>query len=472
MKLFPVILSGGSGTRLWPLSREALPKQLLPLVSEKTMLQETVMRLQGLSGLAPATVVCNEDHRFMVSEQFAEMRMTARQIVLEPAGRNTAPAVAVAAILSLRINPDAMLLVLPADHLIRDIPAFHRAVQQAEQLAGQGCLVTFGVVPAGPETCYGYIERGDRVAGDRDACRVSRFVEKPDSATAQLFVSSGAFFWNSGMFVLRADRYLEELQRYRPDIFAACRTAVEGGSHDLEFWRPDTEAFMSCPPDSVDYAVMEKTDSAVVLPVEIGWNDIGNWSSLWKQGESGEGGNVVQGDVIAEGCTDCLVRSEHRLVAAIGMRDAIIVETSDAVLVVDKGSAQQVKGMVESLKAQQRSEHISHRRVYRPWGYYENIDDGHRFLVKRMMVKPGAKLSLQMHHHRAEHWIVVSGTAMVTRGDECVLLGENQSTYIPMGVVHRLENPGKVPLQMIEVQSGAYLKEDDIVRIEDVYRRS
>lgn len=472
MKLFPVVLSGGTGTRLWPLSREALPKQLLPLISEKSMLQETVIRLLGLPRLAPATVVCNEDHRFMVSEQFAELQMNPLKIVLEPAGRNTAPAVAVAAILSLRANPDAMLLVLPADHLIQETQAFHQAVQQAEELAEQGYLVTFGIVPSGPETCYGYIERGDQLEDGQDAYRVTRFVEKPDFATAQQFINSKGFFWNSGMFIFRADRYLEELQRYRQDILAACQMAVTGGSQDLEFWRLDADAFLSCPPDSVDYAVMEKTDSAVVVPVDIGWNDIGSWSSLWEVGESAEGGNVVQGDVIAEGCTDCLIRSEHRLVAAIGIRDAIIVETSDAVLVVDKGSAQQVKSMVESLKAQQRTEHISHRRVYRPWGYYENIDDGHRFLVKRMMVKPGAKLSLQMHHHRAEHWVVVSGTAMVTRGEECVLLGENQSTYIPMGVVHRLENPGRIPLQMIEVQSGAYLEEDDIVRIEDVYRRN
>jgi len=472
MKLFPVVLSGGSGTRLWPLSREALPKQLLPLISEKSMLQETVMRLSGLPRLAPATVVCNEDHRFMVSEQFAEMKMAPQQIVLEPAGRNTAPAVAVAAILSLRANPDAMLLVLPADHLIQNAPAFHQAVQQAEALAEQGYLVTFGIVPSGPEICYGYIEQGEQLEDGQEACRVSRFVEKPDLATAQKFISSGKFLWNSGMFVFRADRYLEELQRHRPDILAACQQAVEGGSQDLEFWRIDAGAFLSCPSDSVDYAVMERTDSAVVVPVDMGWNDIGSWSSLWEVGEREQGGNVVQGDVIAEDCTDCLIRSEHRLVTAIGIRDAIIVETSDAVLVVDKGSAQQVKSMVASLKAQQRSEHISHRKVYRPWGYYENIDDGHRFLVKRMLVKPGAKLSLQMHHHRAEHWIVVSGTAKVTRGEECVLLGENQSTYIPMGVVHRLENPGKIPLQMIEVQSGGYLKEDDIVRTEDVYRRN
>lgn len=472
MKLFPIVLSGGSGTRLWPLSREALPKQLLPLISKNSMLQETVIRLLGLPQLAPATVVCNEDHRFMVSEQFAQMQMTPLKIVLEPAGRNTAPAVAVAALLCLREDPDAILLVLPADHLIRDTQAFHQAVGQAQELAQQGYLVTFGIVPGGPETCYGYIEQGLALEGFHEASRVSRFVEKPDLATAQEFIHAGTFFWNSGMFVFRADRYLEELQRYRPDIFAACQAAVAGGYQDLEFWRLDADAFLACPSDSVDYAVMEKTDSAVVLAVDIGWNDIGSWSSLWSVGESDASGNVVQGDVFAEDCTDCLIRSEHRLVSAIGIRDAIIVETSDAVLVVDKGSAQQVKHLVDSLKAQQRSEHINHRRVYRPWGYYENIDDGHRFLVKRMLVKPGAKLSLQMHHHRAEHWVVVRGTAKVTRGDEIVLLGENQSTYIPMGVVHRLENPGKIPLEMIEVQSGAYLEEDDIVRIEDAYRRN
>ena len=472
MKLFPVVLSGGSGTRLWPLSREALPKQLLPLVSEKSMLQETVTRLLGLPELAPVTVICNENHRFMVSEQFTAMQMTPLKIVLEPAGRNTTPAVAVAAILSLRANPEAILLVLPADHLIQDIQAFHQAVQQAEKLAEQGYLVTFGIVPDGAETCYGYIEQGSAIEGCPNAFRVSSFVEKPNLASAQQFIDSGLFFWNSGMFVFRADRYLEELQRYRPDIFTACQMAVEGGYQDLEFWRLDADAFLSCPQDSVDYAVMEKTDGAVVLAVDMGWNDIGSWSSLWNVGEKDESGNVVQGDVLLEECTDCLIRSEHRLVTAIGIRDAIIIETSDAVMVVDKGNAQQVKSLVDSLKTRQRPEHNSHRRVYRPWGYYENIDEGYRFLVKRMMVKPGAKLSLQMHHHRAEHWVVVSGTALVTRGEESVLLGENQSTYISMGVVHRLENPGKIPLQMIEVQSGAYLDEDDIVRIEDMYRRN
>jgi mannose-1-phosphate guanylyltransferase/mannose-6-phosphate isomerase len=472
MKLFPIVLSGGSGTRLWPLSREALPKQLLPLISKNSMLQETVARLVGLPTLASVTVVCNADHRFMVSEQFTQMQVTPLKIVLEPAGRNTAPAVAVAAMLCLRENPEAILLVLPADHLIQDTVAFHQAVKQAERLAEQGHLVTFGILPSGPETCYGYIEQGQPIEGFQHANRVSRFVEKPDFATAQEFINAGTFFWNSGMFVLRADRYLEELQRHCPGIFVACQAAVEGGYQDLEFWRLDADAFLSCPSDSVDYAVMEKTDNAVVLAVDVGWNDIGSWSSLWSVGAGNEKGNVMQGDVYAEDCTDCLIRSEHRLVTAIGIRDAIIVETSDAVLVVDKGSAQQVKNMVDSLKAQQRSEHINHRRVYRPWGYYENIDDGHRFLVKRMLVKPGAKLSLQMHHHRAEHWVVVRGTAKVTRGEEIVLLGENQSTYIPMGISHRLENPGKIPLEMIEVQSGAYLEEDDIVRFEDIYRRA
>jgi mannose-1-phosphate guanylyltransferase/mannose-1-phosphate guanylyltransferase/mannose-6-phosphate isomerase len=450
----------------------ALPKQLLPLVSEKSLLQETVTRLLGLPQLAPVTIVCNDNHRFMVSDQLSAMPISTPQIILEPAGRNTAPAVAVAAILSLQTNPEGILLVLPADHLIQDAQVFHQAVQQAEKLAEQGYLVTFGIVPGGAETCYGYIERGSAIEGCSEAFRVSSFVEKPDLASAQQFINSGSFFWNSGMFVFRADRYLEELQRYRPDILAACQIAVDGGFQDLEFWRLDAEAFLSCPSDSIDYAVMEKTDGAVVLAVNIGWNDIGNWSSLWDVGEKDEVGNVLQGDVLVQECTDCLIRSEHRLVTAIGIRDAIIIETSDAVMVLDKGSAQQVKGLVDSLKAQQRPEHNGHRRVYRPWGYYENIDEGYRFLVKRMMVKPGAKLSLQMHHHRAEHWVVVSGTALVTRGEESLLLGENQSTYISMGVVHRLENPGKIPLQMIEVQSGAYLDEDDIVRIEDMYCRN
>jgi mannose-1-phosphate guanylyltransferase/mannose-6-phosphate isomerase len=470
MPLHPVILSGGSGTRLWPLSRAALPKQLLPLAGERTMLQETVQRLSGIAGIGAPLVVCNNDHRFLIAEQMREIGVEPLGIFLEPVGRNTAPAAAVAALTLLKRDPAAVMLLLPADHLIDDVPAFHAAVAEGTKAVAAGCLVTFGIVPDSPHTGYGYIQRGAAMAGTA-ANQVARFVEKPNAATARSFLASGDYFWNSGMFLFSARQFLDELEKFRPDIPAACRRALEGGEHDLDFCRLDKAAFAGCPSDSIDYAVMERTAHAAVVPASMGWNDIGAWSALWDVGGKDEHGNVVRGDVYLDGVEDSYVRAESRMVAAIGVSDLLVVETADAILVADKSRAQDVKKVVDYLKAQGRSEHEFHTRVFRPWGWYEGIDMGDRFQVKRIMVKPGQKLSLQMHHHRAEHWVVVSGTARVTRGDQVELLTEDQSTYIPLGTTHRLENPGKVPLHLIEVQSGSYLGEDDIVRFEDDYKR-
>jgi mannose-1-phosphate guanylyltransferase/mannose-6-phosphate isomerase len=470
MPLYPVILSGGSGTRLWPLSRAALPKQLLPLASERTMLQETVIRLGGMVDIGPPLVVCNNDHRFLIAEQMREIGVEPLGIFLEPMGRNTAPAAAVAALTLLKRDPDAVMLLLPADHLINDVPAFHAAVAEGLKAVALGCLVTFGIVPDSPHTGYGYIQRGDALAGTT-ARRVARFVEKPDAATAQGFLASGDHFWNSGMFLFSARQFVEELEQYRPDMLAACRRALEGGEHDLDFCRLDKAAFADCPSDSIDYALMERTPNAAVVPAEIGWNDIGAWSALWDVGLKDADDNVVRGDVYLDGVKGSYVRAESRMVAALGVENLLIVETPDAVLVADQSKAQDVKKVVDYLKKAGRSEHEFHTRVFRPWGWYEGIDMGERFQVKRIMVKPGHKLSLQMHHHRAEHWVVVSGTARVTRDGVEELLTENQSTYIPLGTTHRLENPGKVALHLIEVQSGSYLGEDDIVRFEDVYKR-
>ncbi len=470
MPLYPVILSGGSGTRLWPLSRAALPKQLLPLASERTMLQETVIRLGGMVDIGPPLVVCNNDHRFLIAEQMREIGVEPLGIFLEPMGRNTAPAAAVAALTLLKRDPDAVMLLLPADHLINDVPAFHAAVAEGLKAVALGRLVTFGIVPDSPHTGYGYIQRGDALAGTT-ARQVARFVEKPDAATAQRFLASGDYFWNSGMFLFSARQFAEELEQYRPDMLAACRRALEGGEHDLDFCRLDKAAFADCPSDSIDYALMERTPNAAVVPAEIGWNDIGAWSALWDVGLKDADDNVVRGDVYLDGVKGSYVRAESRMVAALGVENLLIVETPDAVLVADQSKAQDVKKVVDYLKKAGRSEHEFHTRVFRPWGWYEGIDMGERFQVKRIMVKPGHKLSLQMHHHRAEHWVVVSGTARVTRDGVEELLTENQSTYIPLGTTHRLENPGKVALHLIEVQSGSYLGEDDIVRFEDVYKR-
>lgn len=470
MSLYPVILSGGAGTRLWPLSRAALPKQLLPLASDRTMLQETVLRLGGIPDVNAPLIICNNDHRFLIAEQMREIGVEPQGIYLEPLGRNTAPAAAVAALSLSRLNPEALMLLLPADHLIADVPAFHAAIGEGLKAVEKGRLVTFGIVPDSPHTGYGYIQQGKALKGTK-ARLVARFVEKPNRKTAEQFLAQGDYFWNSGMFLFSARQFLDEIAEFRPDILAACEQALDGGKHDLDFCRLDKAAFEACPSDSIDYAVMERTRHAAVVPANIGWNDIGAWSALWDVADKDPQGNAQRGDVYLDGVSDSYIRAESRMVAAIGVKDLLIVETADAVLVADKARAQDVKQVVEHLKASGRSEHEFHTRVYRPWGWYEGIDEGERFQVKRIMVKPGEKLSLQKHHHRAEHWIVVSGTALVTRDGHEELLSENQSTYIPLGTTHRLENPGKISLHMIEVQSGSYLGEDDIVRFEDVYKR-
>ncbi len=474
--LIPLILSGGSGTRLWPLSRELYPKQLLPLLGERTMLQETVSRVAGLPDLAPPIVVCNESHRFMVAEQLRECGTPPQAILLEPVGRNTAPAVAVAALAALdhapaaraTRDPDPVLLVLPADHVIRDVAAFQATVSAGRTAAEAGKLVTFGVVPDRAETGYGYIRRAQ---GDGPSYAVQQFVEKPDAATAQRYVDSGEYFWNSGMFMFRARVYLAELQRHAPAMLEACKAAMAAAKRDLDFTRLPAREFGACPGDSIDYAVMEKTDSAVVVPLDAGWSDVGSWSALQDALPRDARGNVATGDVLVEDTSGCYLHSTSRLIAAVGLEDHVVVETKDAVLVAPRDRVQDVKQLVARLKAQGRYETALHREVFRPWGSYDSIDTGDRFQVKRLVVKPGAQMSLQLHHHRAEHWIVVSGTARITRGDETFLLGENESTYIPLGTRHRIENPGKVTLHIIEVQSGSYLGEDDIVRFEDVYGR-
>jgi mannose-1-phosphate guanylyltransferase / mannose-6-phosphate isomerase len=463
IQIHPVILSGGSGTRLWPLSREHYPKQLLCLQGDRTLLQQTVSRVDGIVGMAEPILVCNEEHRFLVAEQLRDIKKKPSAIILEPVGRNTAPALTLAA-LTLKASDDGLMLVMPADHLIEDVAAFHAAVEIGSGLAKQGKLVTFGIVPTSPETGYGYIKCGK--GND-----VAAFVEKPDAETAARYLASGEYLWNSGMFLARADVWLEELRRYRPDILEACERVFAERRQDGEFERISKDLFQRCPAESIDYAVMEKTDRAVVVPLNAGWSDIGAWSAIWDVSERDAQGNVVQGDVLVHDTRNALLISRHRLVAAVGLDDVIVVETPDAVMVARKDKAQDVKEIVNLLKMSSRDEHLMHRRVHRPWGSYEGIDSGDRFQVKRLIVKPGAAISLQLHHHRAEHWIVVRGTARVTRGDEVILISENQSTYIPLGMKHRLENPGHIPLEIIEVQSGSYLGEDDIVRFEDRYNR-
>lgn len=471
MKIIPVVLSGGSGTRLWPMSRAALPKQLLPLVSGLSMLQETLDRLAGWVEIDAPIVVCGNDHRFMVAEQLRELNITAKSIMLEPIGRNTAPAIAAAA-MTLADEPEALMLVLPADHVIRDVVAFELAVKRASVAAAAGHLVTFGIQPNSPETGYGYIQSGEVISHSEGCFEVNRFVEKPNLETAESYIKSGDFFWNSGMFLFKPSIYLAELTKYKPQIIQQVQLAVQNSNHDLDFCRLEEKAFSASPSDSIDYAVMEKTSLAALVPVDIGWSDVGSWAALWDVQARDDDGNHLRGDVFTLDVQDSLIRSESRFVAAIGLNDLIIVETSDAILVANKNYAQEVKKVVDYLKLNARSEHEEHSRVYRPWGWYECIDNGDRFKVKRIMVKPGGKLSLQMHHHRAEHWVVVSGTALVTRDGSDEVLTENQSTYIPIGVKHRLENPGKLPLHLIEVQSGGYLGEDDITRFEDTYGRA
>ena len=470
-RIHPVILSGGAGTRLWPLSRALYPKQLLALASERTMLQETVARFADTAKFDAPIIVCNDAHRFIVAEQLREQGIAPRSILLEPEGRNTAPAAAIAALVLAEVDADAMMLMLPSDHVIGKAARFHKAVATAARAASRGALVTFGIAPTGPETGYGYIRIGDAVSGIAGCHEVRSFVEKPDLKTAKRYLADGDYFWNSGIFLFRVADYLGELERLQPETVAACRAAIDRGREDLDFFRLDGDAFAKATAESIDYAVMEHTRTAAVVPVDMGWNDVGSWSALRDISDIDDDGNVLVGDVITEDVHGSYIRSEDRLIAAIGVRDMVIVATDDSVLAVPRDRVQDVKKVVERLRDSERSEHTTHTRVYRPWGHYQNIDLGERFQVKRITVNPGAQLSLQKHHHRAEHWIVVNGTAKVTRGDESLLLHENQSTYIPLGVMHRLENPGMVPLNLIEVQSGGYLGEDDIVRFEDDYGR-
>ena len=472
--LIPVILCGGTGTRLWPLSRASYPKQYWPLSGDgdATLLQQTHQRLTGLNGLAPPLLICNEDHRFIVAEQMRQIGIEPNAILLEPMGRNTAPAVTVAALQATSQGEDPLLLVLAADHLIRDAGHFRDAVEAGRRPAEEGRLVTFGIVPTAPETGYGYIEAAQSFTSDQLLdVPISRFVEKPDRATAEQFLSTGRFTWNSGMFLFRASAMLAELERLAPEVVSCCRAALEQDTADLEFLRLEREAFAKCPNVAIDVAVMEKTDLGSVLPLDAGWSDVGSWSALWETGTRDSEGNVLQGRVISEGSRNCYLRSEHRLVVGLGIENLVVVETDDAVLIADRSQAQAIKKVVKQLETDGSPEGKAHRKIYRPWGAYTGVVEDHRWQVKRISVKPGASLSLQMHHHRAEHWVVVRGTALVERDGEQQLLGENQSTYIPMGCRHRLSNPGKIPVELIEVQSGEYLGEDDIVRFEDRYGR-
>ena len=475
--LVPIVLSGGSGTRLWPLSRQKYPKQLLSFIGEDSLLQATLRRMEGLTDveLGAPLIVCNEEYRFVIAEQLRLMG-TKGNILLEPAGRNTAPALTLAALAALRDGSDPVLLVMPADHVIVDVPRFQMAIRAGMTLAVDGAVVTFGITPDSPETGYGYIEAGESLETG-GASRIARFVEKPDRVTAQTYLEAGSYFWNSGLFMMRASVWLAAIDACRPDISTACRAAWEKGVVDGDFLRVNKEEFLRCPSDSIDYAVMERLahddslPAGIFIPLSAGWSDVGSWDSLWQVLPKDHQGNVSQGDVLLNDCRNVLALSEHRLVACVGIEDMVVIETPDALLVAHMSKTQHVKKIVDDLKRRGRAECELHRKVFRPWGWYDGVDSGERFQVKRIVVKPGASLSLQMHHHRAEHWIVVHGTAQVTRGDTTYLVSENESTFIPLGTRHRLQNPGCVPLEMIEVQSGSYLGEDDIVRFEDVYGR-
>ena len=476
--ILPVVLAGGGGTRLWPLSRGYYPKQFLALSGEESLLQQTLRRLPGMTGVevADALVVCNEEHRFLVAEQIRQAGLSPSDLILEPIGRNTAPALTAAALRAGRHGDDPIMVMMPADHLITDSAAFTDAISAAVTEAVSGAVVAFGVVPTRPETGYGYIEAGAlREAGPPPRHQLQTFREKPDAAAAERYFASGKFLWNSGIFILRASVWLALIEKYCPAIASAAGAAVERGTGDGDFFRLDSEAFSRCPSDSIDYVVMEPLsatgEGAVVVALDAGWSDIGSWSSLWQVSDKDDNGNVVRGDVYALDSSDSVVFAEHRLVATLGCHNLVIIETADSVMVADMSKTENVKAIVAWLAEQDRDERLIHRRVYRPWGSYESIDAGARFQVKHITVNPGAALSLQMHHHRAEHWIVASGTGRVTRGEETFLLAENESTYIPIGTVHRLENPGTLPLELIEVQSGSYLGEDDIVRFEDRYKR-
>lgn len=472
--LVPVILSGGSGTRLWPMSRQSYPKQFIPLLGSHSLFQETVRRIQGIQRIGPLIVVCNQEHRFMAAEQLSELGMGDAALMLEPTGRNTAPAIAVAALEARARHGDAVLLVLPADHLIRDVETFRAAVADGYRAALHDWLVTFGIVPDRAETGYGYIRQGESLVlegREGPALRIESFVEKPDQDTAQGYLRDGRYLWNSGMFLFKAARYLEELGAHAPEIVACAEQAYGRRSQDLGFVRLDREAFERSPSESIDYAVMERTARAAVIPLQAGWSDVGSWHSLWEAEPHDGSGNIQVGDVIAEDSRGCYLHANHRLLGVVGLKDLVVVETADAVLVAPRTRSQEVRRIVERLNAGRRPEAVTHRKVYRPWGAYERIDRAERFQVNRITVEPGHSLSLQLHHHRAEHWIVVKGTARVSRGDEVYMLAENESTFIPIGVRHRLENPGKIPLEIIEVQSGSYLDEDDIVRLEDNYGR-
>ncbi|HFU1869432.1 TPA: mannose-1-phosphate guanylyltransferase/mannose-6-phosphate isomerase [Escherichia coli] len=466
--IIPIIMAGGSGTRLWPLSRSLYPKQFLSLINENSLLQETLKRLDGLNCLPPV-IVSNNEHRFIVAEQLRQFGVDDFQIILEPVGRNTAPAVALAALKSLELHGDHHMLVLAADHAIQDIEAFHAAVLAAEQESVDNKLVTFGIVPTKPETGYGYIKKGEQVKNS--VFKVNSFVEKPDLETAKNYLEQKCYLWNSGMFMFKASVYLDELKKFRPDILAACKESLSSASTDLDFIRLNSDVFAECPDESIDYAVMEKTQDCVVIPLDADWSDIGSWTSLWEISEKDEHENVSYGDVINYNSRNNYIYCEGSLISTVGVNNLIIVQTKDALLVAQQDNVQDIKKIVEILKKQKRSEHISHREVYRPWGRYDSVERGDRYQVKRITVKPGECLSTQMHHHRAEHWVVVAGTAKVTCGERTFFVTENESTFIPIGTVHTLENPGKIPLEVIEIQSGVYLGDDDIVRLSDKYGR-